>query len=105
MSNLTDTVTLKVDSVLDTYSLQDRERVEGLLNGTINSLVDLVCAHWKNLDQLLLESEKPETKFSLSVKVDMAEKQSKVVSKISYSKRTSDSVEIPVDKPIEVSDV
>jgi len=103
MSKFLETIETKLGATIEGFPVGERERVEGLLRASVTSLVDLLSVHWKNIDELLLDDEKARASFSLGVKLDMGEgdKKSRVTAKISYSKRTSDSVEMPVDLPTE----
>lgn len=101
MSKFLETIETKLAATIEGFPTSEQERVEGLIRATVTSVVDLLSVHWKSIDELLLEDEKARTSFSLGLKLDMGEgdKKSRVTAKISYSKRTSDSVEMPVDRP------
>ena len=94
----------KVESTIAGFSPSSQDRVAGMLKGTLLSISDLLAVHWKQIDDLLMDDEKLRGTFSLSVKLDVGDKQSKVLAKISYAKRTSDSVEIPINNPTERAD-
>ena len=99
--NFAEMLAEKIDGTIDGFSQSSRDRVAGLLKGTVSSIVDLLAVHWKQIDDLLMDDEKLRGTFSLGVKLDVGDKQSKVLAKISYAKRTSDSVEIPINNPTE----
>jgi hypothetical protein len=90
-----------VEETLKSFPAPQRERVGGLYKATVLSLLDLMGAHWKQIDSLLVDDEKQRVSFSLTCRLDVGDKQSKVMTKISYAKRTSDSVELPVNNPEE----
>jgi len=90
-----------VDETLKNFPPNQRERAAGLYKTTLLSILELLGAHWKELDRLMLDDDKQRVSFSLSCRLDLGDKQSKVLTKIGYAKRTSDSVEAPVNKPEE----
>ena len=99
--SLSEVIETRLAAVRESFPNGEQDRVEGMVKATMLSIMDLLAVHWKNIDELLLDDEKARGSFSLGIKLDMGEgdKKSRVTAKISYSKRTSDSVEMPVDTP------
>ena len=97
--SITEVINTKLEAIRESFPASERDRVEGMVKATMLSVMDLLTVHWKNIDELLLDDEKARGSFSLGIKLDMGEgdKKSRVTAKISYAKRTSDSVEMPVD--------
>lgn len=92
----------KIKAAVATHGMGEQEKIRLLIQGIVTSLTDLTCVHFKEINDLTNDNDAGKASFSLGVKIDVSDKQAKVTTKISFSRKTSDSMELPVELPIDI---